>query len=208
MFPSFGFGFAGGGFAGGFGEGTPTAPFGFGFGRDDSGAGVPSFGAGTDTHPSTSEPELPHFGDEEPLAVNFPSRKRLNTDSPPVLGLDLRNVGVNDGQGSESAFDSAPATARLERGDDELSFAGAERQGSSLPERPSSSVPEKANGVEVVQVELPVTDYGKLQLLSELVDELQARHDAVVSELHLEKSLRQQLQDEVISSRLSQPQEF
>lgn len=119
----------------------------------------------------------------------------MNTDSPRVLGLDLSAVARDDGQGSESAFGSAPATARLERGDDELSFAGAERPGSSLPERPSTSVPEKTNGVEVVQ--LPVTDYGKLHLLGELVDELQARHDAVVSELHLEKSLRQQLQDEV-----------
>jgi len=71
-----------------------------------------------------------------------------------------------------------------------LSFAGTER--------PSSSVPEKTNGVEVQPaVQLPLTDNGKLQLLAELVDELQARHEAVLSELNLEKSLRQQLQDEV-----------
>jgi hypothetical protein len=179
MIPSFGFGL---------GEGTPTvAPpsFGFGFGRDDPGPGAPTFGGGPDMLPSTGGTELPHFGDEESYAVSFPPRKRMNTDSPP-LRIDLRNAGGNDGQGSESALDSAPATARLERGDDELSFAGAERT--------SSAAEEQTNGAEVL---LPLTDYGKLHMLAELVDELQARHDAALAELHLERSLRQELQDEV-----------
>ena len=40
--------------------------------------------------------------------------------------------------------------------------------------------------------------YSPLQVKDPQVDELQARHEAVLSELNLEKSLRQQLQDEVI----------
>lgn len=44
---------------------------------------------------------------------------------------------------------------------------------------------------------MPLTDYGKLQMLAQLVDDLQARHDAALAELSLERSLRQELQYEV-----------